>query len=89
MNVSIALLIGALMDALNGVAIFFEPREPYNVEILLAATVKTALISLSTGFSLSPRNSRKALSNLKTLRVVPMSVVTGFITRVLLPNFAF
>jgi hypothetical protein len=37
MNIVIVVLIGALMGALGGVGIFFEPREPYQVEILLAA----------------------------------------------------
>ena len=53
MNILIALLIGALMGGPNGVGIFFEPREPYKIEILLAATLKGVLISLLTGFSLA------------------------------------
>jgi hypothetical protein len=57
MNILIALLIGALMGGLNGVGIFFEPREPYKIEILLAATLKGVLISLLTGFSLGPGSS--------------------------------
>ncbi len=57
MNVLIALLIGALLGGLNGVGIFFEPREPYKIEILLAATLKGILISLLTGFSLGPGSS--------------------------------
>ena len=52
MNISVVLLIGAIMGALNGVGIFFEPREPYKVEILLAATLKGILISLLTALSL-------------------------------------
>jgi hypothetical protein len=36
MNILVVLLIGALMGVLNGVGIFFEPREPYKIEILLA-----------------------------------------------------
>src|ERR1700746_2924324 len=54
MNISIVILTGAIMGVLNGVGIFFEPREPYKVEILLAATLKGVLISLLTGFSLAP-----------------------------------
>jgi hypothetical protein len=57
MNILIALVIGALMGGLNGVGIFFEPREPYKIEILLAATLKGVLISLLTGFSLGPGSS--------------------------------
>ncbi len=57
MNFSVVLLVGAVMGALNGVGIFFEPREPYKFEILLAATLKGILISLLTGFSLGPGSS--------------------------------
>jgi hypothetical protein len=49
MNILFVLIIGALMGGLNGVGIFFEPREPYKVEILLAATLKGILISLFNG----------------------------------------
>lgn len=52
MNIIIVVLIGAAMGALGGVGIFFEPREPYKVEILLAATLKGILISLLTALSL-------------------------------------
>jgi|SRR5207302_1687620 len=52
MNIIVVLVIGAVMGGLNGVGIFFEPREPYKVEILLAATVKGILISLLTALSL-------------------------------------
>ena len=52
MNVVVVLLIGAVMGALGGVGIFFEPREPYKVEILLASTLKGILISLLTALSL-------------------------------------
>ena len=34
MNILLVLIIGALMGGVNGVGIFFEPREPYKVEIL-------------------------------------------------------
>jgi len=57
MNILIALLIGAFIGGLNGVGIFFEPREPYKIEILLAATLKGVLISLLSGFSLGPGSS--------------------------------
>ena len=57
MNILIVLLVGAFMGGLNGVGIFFDPREPYKIEILLAATLKGVLISLLTGFSLSPGSS--------------------------------
>ena len=57
MNISVVLLIGALMGFLNGIGIFFEPREPYKIEITLAATIKGVLISLLTSFSLGPGSS--------------------------------
>lgn len=52
MNLGVVLLIGAFMGALGGVGIFFEPREPYKIEILFASTIKGILISLLTALSL-------------------------------------
>ena len=52
MNVAVVLAIGAVMGALGGVGIFFEPREPYKVEILAASTLKGILLSLLTALSL-------------------------------------
>ena len=111
MNISVVLLIGGLMGTLNGVGIFFEPREPYKVEILLAATLKGILISLLTGFSLGPGSSwlrgagfgalygfafglviflaKGAFKSKDAPYVVPMSIVAGLITGVLLAKFAF
>ena len=57
MKLGLVLLIGAVMGALGGVGIFFEPKEPYKVEILLASTLKGILISLLTALSLSPSHS--------------------------------
>ncbi len=56
MNVIIVVLIGAVIGALDGVGIFFEPREPYKIEILLAATLKGILVSLLTALSLGGRS---------------------------------
>ena len=53
---TIVVLIGAVMGALGGVGIFFEPREPYKIEILLTATLKGILISLLTALSLGGRS---------------------------------
>ncbi len=53
MNLFVAVLIGAVLGALDGVGIFFEPKEPYKWQILFAATLKGVLVSLLTGFSLS------------------------------------
>jgi hypothetical protein len=47
-----AMLIGALFGALDGVGIFFEPKEPYKWQILFAATLKGVLVALLTRFSL-------------------------------------
>src|SRR5438270_677388 len=111
MNILVVFLIGALMGGLNGVGIFFEPREPYKIEILLAATLKGVLISLLTGFSLGPSSSwlrgagfgmlygfafglviflaKGAFKSKDAPYVVPMSIVTGLITGVLLAKLAF
>jgi hypothetical protein len=56
MNISVVIFIGAIMGGLNGIGIFFEPREPYKFEILLAATLK-GVLSLLTSFSLGPGSS--------------------------------
>jgi hypothetical protein len=56
MNIIIVVLIGAVMGALDGVGIFFEPSEPYKIEILLAATLKGVLVSLLTALSLGGRS---------------------------------
>ena len=46
-------LVGVLFGALEGVTIFFEPRERYKWQILCAATLKSAMVALLTGFSLT------------------------------------
>ena len=51
MSLPIVMLIGAVLGALDGVGIFFEPREPYKWQILCAATLKGVLVALLTGFS--------------------------------------
>ena len=111
MNILVVLFIGALMGFSNGVGIFFEPREPYKVEILLAATLKGILISLLTALSLGAGGSwlrgagfgmlygfafglviflaKGAFKSKDAPYVVPMSIITGLITGVLLANFAF
>jgi len=111
MNILFVLIIGALMGGLNGVGIFFEPSEPYKVEILLAAILKGILISLLTAFSLGAGSSwlrgagfgilygfafglviflaKGAFKSKDAPYVVPMSIITGLITGVLLADFAF
>src|SRR5262245_2733459 len=53
MNFLTVVLIGVVFGALDGVGIFFEPRERYKWQILCAATLKGVLVALLTGFSLS------------------------------------
>src|SRR5215831_17681263 len=53
MNFLKVVLIGAVLGGLDGVGIFFEPKEPYKWQILFAATLKGILVALLTGFSLS------------------------------------
>jgi hypothetical protein len=56
MNFIVCLAIGAVLGALGGAGIFFAPEEPYKWQILLAATLKGALVGLLTGFSLAPES---------------------------------
>lgn len=56
MNFPIAIIIGAFFGALDGVGIFFEPREPYKWQILFAETLKGVFVALLTGFSLAASN---------------------------------
>ena len=53
MNSLTVVVIGAALGVLDGVGIFFEPKEPYKWQILFAATLKGALVALLTGFSLA------------------------------------
>jgi hypothetical protein len=52
-NLLTVLFIGTVLGALDGVGIFFEPKEPYKWQILFAATLKGVLVALLTGFSLT------------------------------------
>ena len=53
MNFLTVILIGVVLGVLDGVGIFFEPKEPYKWQILCAATLKGVLVTLLTAFSLS------------------------------------
>jgi hypothetical protein len=52
-NFVVVVIIGAVLGGLDGVVIFFEPKEPYKWQILFAATLKGVLVALLTGFSLA------------------------------------
>jgi len=52
MSLPTVILIGAVLGALDGAGIFFEPKEPYKWQILGAATLKGVLVALLTRFSL-------------------------------------
>src|SRR2546423_3650121 len=53
MNLFVAVLIGAVLGAIDGAGIFFATEEPYKLQIFLAATLKGALVGILTGFSLT------------------------------------
>ena len=53
MSLPTVILIGAVLGSLEGATIFFEPREPYKVQILCAATLGGILVALLTAFTLS------------------------------------
>jgi hypothetical protein len=57
MNLVIVIGTGLAFGALLGASIFFEKREPYKVEILIASTIRSILVALLTGFSLSSHSS--------------------------------
>ena len=57
MNIGLVILIGGIAGALDGVGIFFEPREPYKVEILFAAILKGILVAVTTALSLTKQSS--------------------------------
>jgi len=53
MNVTVVVVIGGVVGALDGVGIFFVPDEPFKVEIFIAAILKGILVALLTGLSLT------------------------------------
>src|SRR5437870_8784488 len=53
MNFLAVVVIGAVLGVVDGVGIFFEPKEPYKWQILFAATLNGVLVALLTGFSLA------------------------------------
>lgn len=57
MNLGLVILIGVVAGFLDGVGIFFEPRERYKIEILFAAMLKGILVSVTTALSLTKQNT--------------------------------
>jgi len=57
MNVGLVIVIGCIAGFLDGVGIFFEPKEPYKIEILFAAILKGILVAVVTGLSLNARST--------------------------------
>jgi hypothetical protein len=53
MNILSTIGIGIVMGAIDGGGIFFAKEEPYKIEIFIAATLKGALVSLLTAYSLT------------------------------------
>jgi hypothetical protein len=53
MSLPTVILIGAVLGALEGATIFFEPREPYKVQILCAAILGGVLVALLTAFTVT------------------------------------
>ena len=59
LKLPVVLTIGAVIAAISGVGIFFDPREPYQVEIFLATILKGMLVGLLIGLSLPAQGSWK------------------------------
>lgn len=55
MRLTVVLIIGAAVGALDGMGIFWAPGEPYKVEIFLAAILKGVLVSLLIALTLRMR----------------------------------
>lgn len=57
MNLATVIVTGSIIGLLLGASIFFEPKEPYKLEIMFASTIRSLLVALLTGFSLSSQSS--------------------------------
>ena len=57
MKLIVVLIVSALIGGLLGALIFFEPKEPYKVEIVIASIFRNTLVGLLIGFSLSINSS--------------------------------
>ena len=57
MNLIVVIIVSALIGGLLGALIFFEPKEPYKVEVVIASTIRNTLVGLLTAFSLTMNSS--------------------------------
>ncbi len=57
MRLTRVLGIGAGLGALAGAGIFFEPNEPYPLEIFLAATLNASFVGLVTALTLREKST--------------------------------
>ena len=75
MRVVQVLMIGAVLGALDGAGILFEPREPYKWQIICAATLKGVLVALLTAFSLAATMRWWSAAGIGALYGVAMALV--------------
>ena len=62
MNIRLACIIGAIVGVLDGVGIFYAPKEPYQIEIFFAATLKGIIVALMIAFAMQKqKNSWRAI----------------------------
>jgi hypothetical protein len=57
MNLIIVLTVSAIIGGLLGALIFFEPKEPYKIQVVIASTIRNTLVGLLIGFSLNIKSS--------------------------------
>jgi len=57
MSLTVVLLTGGIIGLLLGAGIYFEPKEPYKLEIMIGSTIRSILVSLLTGYSLSAHST--------------------------------
>ena len=57
MSLFVVISTGCIIGLLLGASIFFERKEPYKREIMVASTIRNTLVSLLTGFSLSAHSA--------------------------------
>jgi hypothetical protein len=57
MNLTVVISSGLIIGLLLGAGVYFEPSEPYKLEVTIASTIRSTLVALLTAFSLSPLSS--------------------------------